>query len=408
MNKYWPYILVGLAIILALLFIPIKKDRHFDTRFSLNPKDKIPYGANVSYSLLSKLFPSAKIDINRDEPGSWKNLDIDTGKQVLIIAAATFAPTESEMDDLLSFAQKGNYVFISAISYNSMASEVFKIRQEFANGYSIESSDNNIAGLDSFKVTLDTGIFHTPVTYTCPGSAYDNFFIDYDTTIAYPLGYSENGNPNLLAMNTIKGTIYLHSVPITLTNFFLLYNNNYKYLEQLAALVPVKPTKVVWDEYYLYSHTGKNKNSDSKGVLSVILNYTNFQWAFWFTLVILAIYILTESKRKQRQLPAYSKPTNEHMEFITTVGKLYFEKGDHQNLASKMTQFFLEHVRSKYKISTSYINADFSTLLSLKSGVPKEETDILVQYIQQAQLGSVNENDLKNFYNHLENFYKKA
>lgn len=408
MNKILPFVIVGVVIILTLLFIPTKRGKQFDSRFTLNPKDKIPYGTNVSYSLLSKLFPSAKVTVNRNEPGAWKNLNVDSGKQVLIIVAFDFDPTEEEMDNILSFAQKGNYVFISALMYNSMATDVFKVRQAYNSGYDLKSKINDIIRPDSFRVTLDTGAFHTPVAYTCPGSSFDNSFLDYDSTITYPLGYSDNGNPNLLAMNSIKGTIFLHSAPLTLTNFFLLYNNNHKYLEQLTAMVPVNPTHVVWDEYYLFSADMPKKESGSKGILSVILNYANFQWAFWLTLAVLAIYMLTESSRKQRQIPEYSKPKNEHMEFISTVGKLYFEKGDHLNLALKMSQFFLEHVRTKYKLNTSHINDDFAKALSIKTGVPQEEANVITGYIQQTQIGAITVDDLKHFYNHLENFYKKA
>jgi hypothetical protein len=408
MNKILPFAIVGVVIILALLFIPTKRGKHFDSRFTLNPKDKIPYGTNVSYSLLSKLFPSAKVTVNRNEPGAWKNLNVDTGNQVLMIVAFDFDPTEEEMDNILSFAQKGNYVFISALSYNQMAMDVFKITQNHSSGYDFKNKINDIIAPDSFKVLLDTGAFHTPVAYTCPGASYDNWFMDYDPDITYPLGYTEHGRPNLLAMNTIKGTVFLHSAPLTLTNFFLLYKNNYKYLEQLTAMVPVKPTHVVWDEYYLFSAERSKKDNDSKGILSVILNYPNFQWAFWLTLAVLVVYLFTESSRKQRQIPDYSKPKNEHMEFISTVGKLYFEKGDHLNLASKMSQFFLEHVRTKYKLNTSHINDDFAKALSIKTGIEQEEANVIIGYIQQTQIGSITVDDLKHFYNHLENFYKKA
>lgn len=408
MNKILPFVIVGVIIILALLFIPTKKSRQFDARFTLNPKDKIPYGTSVSYNLLSKLFPSAKISVNRNEPGAWKNLNVDTGNQVLMIVTHDFDPSEEEMDNIVGFAQKGNYVFISASQYNSMATDVLKIRQLYSSGYDVRNSANNVIALDSFKVSLDTGAFHTPLSFTCPGTSYDNSFLDYDTTFTYPLGFAENGNPNLLAMNSIKGTLFLHSAPITLSNFFLLYNHNYKYLEQLAAMIPIKPTHVVWDEYYLFAEGRSKRENESKGILSVILNYPNFQWAFWLTLAVLGVYLLTESRRKQRQIPEYSKPKNDHMEFISTVGKLYFEKGDHLNLASKMSQFFLDHVRTKYKLNTSHINDDFAKALSQKTGLQQEEANVITGYIQQTQIGSITVDDLKHFYNHLENFYKKA
>ena len=82
---------------------------------------------------------------------------------------------------------------------------------------------------------------------------------------------------------------------------------------------------------------------------------------------MLSLYLFTEVKRKQRIIPKYAKPKNDSLEFVTTVGKLYYEKGDHKNLADKLTQYFLDHVRNRFKISTAEINDAFEQQLAAKS-----------------------------------------
>jgi hypothetical protein len=132
------------------------------------------------------------------------------------------------------------------------------------------------------------------------------------------------------------------------------------------SLLPHDTKKVVWDEYYLYNYYNHNPNA-KQGLLSVILKYDNFKWAFWIALLLLSLYFLTEIKRKQRIIPHYAKPKNDSLEFVTTVGKLYYEKGDHKNLADKLTQYFLDQVRTHYKISTAEINDAFEQELAIKS-----------------------------------------
>ena len=50
-----------------------------------------------------------------------------------------------------------------------------------------------------------------------------------------------------------------------------------------------------------------------------------------------------------------------------------------------MITYFLEQVRSKYYISTSTLNNDFAQLLTAKSGVPIEKTQLLLRTIEQIQ-----------------------
>jgi hypothetical protein len=124
---------------------------------------------------------------------------------------------------------------------------------------------------------------------------------------------------------------------------------------------------------------------------------------------LLALYFFTEVKRRQRLIPEYSKPANESLEFVTTIGKLYYEKGDHKNLADKLTLFFLDYVRNKYKLSTNELNEAFVQRLSLKTGVAVEELSKLINTLVTIKLnGRISEQQLLQYHQQLENFYSKA
>ena len=407
MIKALPYIgLILLVSAIAFLFT-YKKPHSFDDRITLSNRDKIPYGTYAAYSLLQKEFPHAEVQTNRYAPGEWKILTSDSTKQVLLIVAKMFNPSEEELDYLTGFIQKGNYVFISAYEITSVAAKFFKLKEKsHADFYKLTSGIHHpFNPFDSTVLQLDSNSFTTPVLYQYPGADFTNIFAKTDSVFTYPLGYSAEANTNLVAIHSMKGTFFLHNAPIAFTNFFLLYNNNRQYFEKLLSLLPSDAKKIVWDEYYLYHYN--NKPQQKQGILSVILRYENFKWAFWITLLLLVLYIITEIKRKQRIIPNYEKQKNDLLEFVTTIGKLYYEKGDHKNLAEKLTQYFFDYVRNRYKISTAEINSLFIQQLAAKSNKDVSEINAITENIHTINLSdAITQKQLMDYYEQLENFYK--
>ncbi len=408
MRKALPYIgLVLLVSAIAVLFM-YKKPHVFDDRITLSYRDKIPYGTNAAYSLLQKEFPHAKIETNRYAPADWKTLSSDSTKQALFIVTKFFNPSEDDLDYLTDFVQQGNYVFISALQMTSTASKFFTLTQK--DHYSFHNlmmgAHHPFNAFDSTAINLDSNNFKAPVAYQYPGANFTNEFSKTDSIFSYPLGYSDDVKTNLVAIKSMKGIFFLHSAPFAFTNFFLLYDNNKQYYEKMISLLPADIKKVVWDEYYLY-HYNNDKPKESQGILSVILKYENFRWAFWIALLLLFLYITTEIKRKQRIIPTSEKPKNESLEFVTTIGKLYYEKADHKNLAEKLTQYFLDHVRNNFKISTSELNGSFEQQLTAKSNKPADEINAIIESIHTINLSDViSQKQLMDYYAQLEKFYQ--
>jgi hypothetical protein len=122
----------------------------------------------------------------------------------------------------------------------------------------------------------------------------------------------------------------------------------------------------------------------------------------------LLLYILFEGKRKQRIIPIIAPLKNESVSFAETVGRLYYNKGDHANLAGKMTQQFLEWVRIQYLLNTNLLNEEFIKQLTIKSGEPETVVRALADMIQEIKLGTAQIDDayLYQLYNTIQQFYK--
>jgi hypothetical protein len=401
--------LLYISFVFAILSLcACNKLHRFNDTITLNRNDKIPYGTYAAYHLLQKEFPKARIETNRYAPTQWKNLTSDSTKQVLLIVTKTFDPSEEDLDFLTGFVQKGNYVFISALQITHDAAKFFKLRStQHFNYYGLALGVHHpFDPFDSTAVKLDSASFENPLDYNYPGADFTNGIASSDSSFTYSLGYSATKDQNLIAINSMKGTFFIHTAPITFTNLFLLYESNRQYFEKLMSLLPKDAKKIVWDDYYL-QHYYNNDPQQRQGLLSVILKYDNFKWAFWITLLLLSLYLVTEVKRRQRIIPEYAKPKNESLAFVTTIGKLYYEKGDHKNLADKLTQYFLDHVRTDYKLSTTEINNSFEQQLAAKSGKDITEIKAILEMMHTINLShAITQKQLMDYYELLENFYK--
>lgn len=405
-KKLLPFITGVLVIGLVYLFMPSKKQhKEFDGRVTLGVNDQNPYGCFATYKLLPELFPGVSVISSRQSPQEWSNISFDSTRQLVLIVAKYFNPTETDLHYLTVLAERGNYVVISALEMNYTARRFFRLQQLYLDA---DKDDRVLDGqpmirlLDTFSTRIDTSFIPGAVSYGYPGVDYSNIFTTMDTALVQRLGYNGKGEVNLLGYKAREGVMLLHSAPLTFSNFFILYHQNYRYLQQLLSLTVDKPSRIIWDEYFL---RGKGQPSQ-KGVLSVILQYRNFRWAFALALVALGFLLITGVKRKQRLIPEHKKPVNESLEFVTVIGKLYYEKGDHLDMAHKMVQFFLEHIRVKYNLNTQYINSAFAQLLSYKSGITAEHAQAITEYINKTRLGEMDALQLTAFYELLHKFYK--
>lgn len=403
MKRRIPYILLT-VLLLALLLLVMNtwRQRVFDKRVTLDEKLKTPYGAYLSHSLLPLMFPGSEITTNYQSPVEWYD-STQKINQLFFLLTRQFNPSKTEMQDLVNFAKRGNYVFISTSEMNNISKKWL--------GISIYSDSYNHIYYSNYDDSVNTSLVKPAFTeseYFNPGYTFSTYFKSYDTSRYEIIGIDGQGAANFLKVNIGKGSIYLHSDPFLFANYFLLNANNKDYFEKTISLVPSPVKNIIWDKYYVFKEeSGKNRGQLSP--LHVLLNYPSFRWAFYTALFFLLLYLLLNIKRKQRLIPVVIKPTNDSLDFVKTIGRLYFEKQDHLNIAVKMAAYFLEHVRNKYMMATSDLDDEFIAKLSGKSGYEEEKTRVLIQSVNTIhQAVEVNEQQLANYYNQFQQFYKQT
>ena len=385
------------------------KKRSLNEKITLRRQDKIPYGTYVAFRNLPYLFPAASIYTSRAEPGYWDSLSFNDPGQAYIAVTGTFNADEYEMKKLLEFVENGNDVFVSAaaISYDVKEMILSKGNPVVTTDFDGDVSGNEME--DSLHIILNSPPFDKKNFYTYPGKKFSTFFNELDTTTAGILGEDKQGKPSFIRLRAGKGNFYLHLAPLAFSNYFLLHKKNMEYYEKALSVINPDVTKIVWDEYYLNKRRGNENKEGKKGWLNVLFSYPAMRAALLTAILSLLLYVLLEMRRKQRYIPVVGKPKNDSLNFVKTIGRLYYDKSDHKNLSRKMGAYFLEHVRSRYKLLTGNLDDEFVKTLQYKSGAEESTIRGIVSFIKYADDAPViTGNELNDFHKQLELFYQKV
>jgi hypothetical protein len=160
---------------------------------------------------------------------------------------------------------------------------------------------------------------------------------------------------------------------------------------------------VQWTEYY---QMGRMETATP---LRFILTNESLKWAYYLTIFSLLIFMIFEAKRKQRIIPIMKPLANTTMEFVTTIGNLYYQNGNHKDLAEKKILFLLDKIRTQYLMNTAHLDEHFIRTLTLKSGRPEGDVRSLfrtINYIQQSTI--IAPEDLIDLNSKIENFNRRS
>jgi hypothetical protein len=197
-----------------------------------------------------------------------------------------------------------------------------------------------------------------------------------------------------------KGSVTVAVAPITFTNYNLLREDNYQYALLSLSGLP-RNTQVVYNNHFLLGGS-----QDNVSFLRYFRSAPALINTWYLVIALLLIFVLFHAKRKQRVIPVIQPPRNTSLEFTETIGRLYYQRGDHANLARKKIDYFLEYVRTHYYLSTNYLDDEFADRLTKKSGKPASEIKELLALIKNfRQAYDINQKDLLNLNIKIERFY---
>ena len=207
------------------------------------------------------------------------------------------------------------------------------------------------------------------------------------------------------------GKLYLHTVPLTFTNYFAVTPAGFEYLTESLQHLGKGP--VYWDQFNHMVWNGPssfsppNKSIGTESPLEYILSQPSLTWA-WYIIVALGLfYLLFRTKRQQRIIPVLRPNTNTSLEFISTIGRLYFLQDNHKMLCQLKMKLFLASVRDHYHLATDQLDEQFVQKLAAKSEVKSEVLKKIVTFHQNISKSQfVSDKTLAEFQRLFEHYYQ--
>ncbi len=408
----------SILIVLGILFIGLvlwglfSMDKRFYWNNDLHIHSDQPYGLKMFYDLIDK----SSEDVQLMRYSLVHDIDEDSKGNYLITGYAAYW-LQKDLDSLLAFVERGNKAFIFTYDIPQAIDSLFftgnLYRYSWYNEYqeTLRELDDTLASEKVRKELSDSlfavyafrfgyrysdSVVHLSYTdFADDGSlmlkymvidspeVYQWSFIPVDS-IRYKGGYEILGNindtlPHFIRFDYGAGELYLHTIPMQFTNYQLLSREALDYTN--FVLGSFDDNTIYWDIYNTSFHwdgAGGGMKDFSEGPLTFILSQPVLKRAWSLLMILLVLFLVFNLKRQQRIIPIMEKNFNTSLQYVRTIGELYYNKRDHKSISKKEMELFFYHIRKTYHIQTREIDDEFARKLARLSGVDKRVIDEII------------------------------
>ncbi len=279
----------------------------------------------------------------------------DVAQSNIIIVGNPYQISNNTMRRFLAHTYNGNTLFIADEKF-SFINYLLKIKTK-------------ITPVDTSHLT-----FQDETNYYYKNKDISHFF---STNISPTniLAKNKQGQPVLVRVPFGAGNLILSTTPKAFTNYYLLKNNNARFIEKVLGLMPNVDT--YWTDRYIKS----NGESTTPSKLDFIRKNPPLWWAFCLALTTLITFMVLATKRKQRLIPDFNIPKNSTIEFIQIMAQLHLQTGGHTLIANKKITYFLDYIRKHYHLDTSRLDEEFYTKLTTVSQRDPNQVRFLIKLL---------------------------
>ena len=228
---------------------------------------------------------------------------------------------------------------------------------------------------DTTFLTFANPLLDTARHYPYRNDQVANYFSVFDTIRTTVVARNAQQRPVTLNIAIGRGHLFLNCTPLVFTNINLLSHRNDAFVS--TSLSYLRAKTLHWTVFYQLGRM------EATSPLRLILSKEPLAWAYYLAIAALALFILVEARRKQRAIPILQPPRNTTMDFVSTLGNLYFQRGDHKNLAMKKITFFQDTLRSRYYLDLRQPDEDQIKAVARKTGNSEITTALLFGMIEQ-------------------------
>jgi hypothetical protein len=397
-KKDWKYIVyLGGALMIYLIFA-LSAPRELDWRVTLRHDDKIPFGTYAFGEILPTIFKGKGISQNNQT--IYETMDsVGSVPTNFISISTSFSLEGADLKTLFNNVSEGGYAFISAHNFYGSFSDTLSILTHdyfYDDDHSHFWSDEE----DSSVFTFANPLIVEQDTFRYPRKNVHNAIDCSDMKLhAKVISKNDVNLPVTILIKWGKGAFILNSTPLAFSNIYMLDKQNYKFATTTLSYLPMRD--IIWTDYYQAGRL------ESQTPLRFILGNEALRWSYYLIIGALIVFVIFEAKRRQRIIPLIKPMENTTLEFVHTIGDLYFQSQDHKNIAEKKIGYFMEHLRVKYWLAPRKIDEPFINSLARKSGKSEKDIRALIEAIQNIQsMPNVNEHQLIDLNRKLEVFYE--
>jgi hypothetical protein len=386
--------------LLALLFIGIiaiefSTPPPVNWQKTYNETQKTPYGTFIFYEELTNIFPESKVqDIKVtpyqyfDDYYTWEDSTYLTTGTYMVIDEYPNIDTSSAQE-LLDFASHGNNIFISSNNFPDrlLDSLGFDTKNEYSFKGKAEFTFTNPA-FERDSISVEKGL----------NNIYFSKIDTLNTTVLGHQKFNDSTYTNFIEVTWGSGYFYLHVQPVAFTNYHLLKKDNSKYAAGVLSYLN--------DDTIYFDSRNKSVKELGSSPLRFIFSQPALRWAWYLALITTLLFMIFNAKRRQRIVLVKEPVKNTTVAFTKTIGNLYYETKDHDNLIEKKITYFLEYIRRVYYLDTQILDDKFVKNLALKSGKDKVDIKKLInQIVYLKAKRDCNEANLLQLNDAIEDFY---
>lgn len=389
MKKDWKYIIYLSLFIGIYATVQLLSPKQHNWSITLSHVDKNPYGTYALNEMMPALFDS----ITHVNETLYELLKSKNTNTAFFSLSTTLNLDKADTETLFSYISKGNTAFLSAHYFNGHFADTLQLN-------TVDYLFNNQSLIDlrdSISLRFLNSSLDTLTNYKYRKDNAHNYFNSFDTLKTTIIGKNDSDKPVTLRIAIGNGALIVNSTPLAFTNINLLNGENHAFASQ--SLSYLGNQKLIWTEYY---HLGRMEASTP---LRFVLSQDSLSSAYYITIFSLLLFILFESKRKQRVIPIIPPVQNTTLEFVATIGNLYYQQGDHKNIADKKIVFLMDTLRSKYHFDP-LAETDVS-VIARKTGNDEDITAALFALIKKIQeKDQITVDELISLNEQIENFIK--
>ncbi len=310
-------------------------------------KDKNPFGAYILKERSDDLFKGS-FEVSNKTISELFQLEN------LLILSDVAEITGADYRSLIAKLDSGVNVFIGANQF----SPVMKDSLGFDETFSFHLLNQTL-----FEAATSTIVLADSAEFEYPFSLVSNYF-ELEKDQEWMINATLEGNPILISRTIGKGQLHLCSTPYIFTNFGLLFNKNYHAASEMLSYLPEKRTH--FTQFY---QLGKGEATTP---FRYFLKQPPLRCSLYLGLFIIVVFLVITSRRTQRPVPVITPPANTTVEYVKTLGVLFYREKNHKKAAQRLVNHFLRDIKEKYYLNIDYTEK-FYKHLSAKSGIGIKE-----------------------------------